>query len=123
MIGKWSGFALMLAALTLAAPLSASEKQRAHEAGASAAEAKKAATIEMYVMPDCGYCEKARELLTARGVSWTEHDIANSADAKSEFDAKGGRGTPLLVVGGDVIQGLDSERIDAALRAHAIVAR
>ena len=50
-------------------------------------------------------------------------DIANSADAKSEFDAKGGRGTPLLVVGGDVIQGLDSERIDAALRAHAIVAR
>lgn len=121
MIGKWSGFALMLAALTLAAPLSASEKQNAREA--SAAEAKKAATIEMYVMPECGYCEKARELLTARGVSWTEHDIANSADAKREFDAKGGRGTPLLVVGGDVIQGLDSERIDAALRAHAIVAR
>ncbi|GMV31760.1 MAG: hypothetical protein AMXMBFR59_38850 [Rhodanobacteraceae bacterium] len=123
MIGKWAGFALMLAALTLAAPLVASEKQVAGEATEPAATAKQTAAIEMYVMPDCGYCKKARELLTARGVSWTEHDIVSSAEAKRAFDAKGGRGTPLLIVGGDVIQGVDAERIDAALREHGIVAR
>jgi mycoredoxin len=123
MIGKWAGFVLALAALTLTAPLAASEKQASRDANTPPAGEKKTATVQMYVMPGCGYCEKARELLTARGVSWTELDIDSSAEAKREFDAKGGRGTPMLVVGGDVIQGLDAGRIDAALRTHGIVAR
>lgn len=123
MIGKWAGFALALLALTLTAPLTAAEKKRAAEAAAPAASETKAATVEMYVMPGCGYCEKARELLTKRGVKWTEVDIASSAEANREFEAKGGRGTPLLVIGGEVIQGLDAERIDVALRTHGIAAR
>jgi glutaredoxin 3 len=123
MIGKWAGFVVMLAASTLTASVTAAEKTASADAIAPATAKKEAATVEMYVMPGCGYCEKARELLTKRGVKWTELDIASSADAKRDFEAKGGRGTPLLVVGGEVIQGLDAERIDAALHAHGIAAR
>jgi len=123
MIGKWAGFVLALSALTLTAPLAMAGDTGSAQANAPAVAEKKAATVEMYVMPGCGYCEKARELLTKRGVKWTELDIASSAEAKHDFEAKGGRGTPLLVVGGEVIQGLDAERIDAALRTHGIAAR
>lgn len=74
--------------------------------------------ITMYVLPQCGYCEKARQLLTARGASWRELDIAVSPEAKREFDGKGGVGTPLLVIGGAVIQGFDAPRIEAAIAAR-----
>lgn len=89
---------------------------------AATATAKKA-SVDLYVIPGCSYCEKARELLRARGVTWQEHDIANSAQAKRRFDAQRGKGTPLLVIGGDVIQGLDAPRIDQALQANGIVAK
>ena len=123
MIGNWAGFVLAFAALTLAAPLTAAETMVAKGAAAPADNTAPAAKVELYVMPGCGYCEKARALLTSRGVSWQEFDIVNSSDAKRDFDAKGGQGTPLLVVGGEVIQGVDANRIDAALRTHGIVAR
>ncbi|HSX59489.1 MAG TPA: glutaredoxin domain-containing protein [Tahibacter sp.] len=122
MVGKGVGLAAALAAMTLAAPVTAF----ASDAGAKperTAEAKAAAKVKLYVMPQCGYCEKARELLTARGVVWEELDIASSEQAKSEFDANGGRGTPLIVIGNEVIKGLDPARIDEALATHGLVAR
>ena len=122
MIGKGVSLAVMLAAMTLAAPATAFASD-AQAKGESAGAAKPAATVKLYVMPQCGYCEKTRELLTARGVAWEEFDIANSAEAKREFDARGGQGTPLIVIGDDVIKGLDPTRIDKALSAHGIAAR
>lgn len=78
--------------------------------------------VTMYVMPQCGYCEKVRSLLQQRGVSWDEIDIAASAEGKREFDARGGRGTPLLIVGSDVVHGADAARIDTLLRQHGLLA-
>jgi glutaredoxin len=75
----------------------------------------------MYVMPDCGYCEKVRQLLTQRGVRWQEHNILASTDAKREFQARGGQGTPMLVIGETVVNGSDATRIDAALRANGLL--
>lgn len=86
-------------------------------AGAPAASDK----VTLYVMPQCGYCEKVRNLLQQRGVAWNEIDIASSAQGKQEFEARGGRGTPLLIVGGDVVQGADPVRIDALLRQHGLL--
>jgi mycoredoxin len=77
------------------------------------------AKITMYVAPQCGYCEKARELLTQHKVQWQERDILASAEAKADWQKLGGRGTPVLVIGSDVIHGLDPARIDTALAARA----
>lgn len=87
------------------------------KAGAAAPSDK----VTMYVMPQCGYCEKVRGLLQQRGVSWDEIDIASSAEGKREFEARGGRGTPLLLVGGDVVHGADPARIDTVLRQHGLL--
>lgn len=88
---------------------------------ARAATAAAADKVTMYVMPQCGYCEKVRHLLQQRGVTWNEIDIASSAEGKREFDARGGVGTPLLLIGGDVVQGADAARIDAVLRQHGLL--
>lgn len=95
-----------------------------HAEPATPARAGAAATsdkVTLYVMPQCGYCEKVRSLLQQRGVSWNEIDIASSAQGQREFEARGGRGTPLLIVGGDVVQGADPVRIDAVLRRHGLL--
>ncbi|MCB1626438.1 MAG: hypothetical protein KDI48_01845 [Xanthomonadales bacterium] len=76
-----------------------------------------AASVQMYVLPNCGYCERARQHLRARGVAFEEFDIAASAEHKARFVALGGQGTPLLQVGAQVLHGFDPPRLDAALAA------
>ncbi|MBL8300105.1 MAG: glutaredoxin family protein [Rhodanobacteraceae bacterium] len=123
MARNWVGFVLTLTALASMPSLAAPENQARREENTPAASARTGPEILMYVMPGCGYCEKLRTVLTARGVSWTELDISSSADAKREFSAKGGLGTPMLVIGDEVIQGLDTTRIDAALSKSGITVR
>ena len=110
----------MVALLGLTVALGGMAAQAAPE---TAKTAKESAKVTMYVMPGCGYCEKTRQLLTQRGVQWQERDILASAQAKQEFIAHGGQGTPLLLIGDSVIKGTDPARIDAALRANGLLAQ
>lgn len=84
-----------------------------------AAHAVKNPEVTMYVMPQCGYCEKMRHHLEGVGVAWTERDISEPA-IKAEFDAKGGIGTPLVVVGDEVIKGFMPQAVDASLRRQGL---
>lgn len=110
----------MTVLLGLASALGGITAQAAPE---TAKAAKEAAKVTMYVMPQCGFCEKARQQLTQRGVHWEERDILASDQARQEFTAHGGIGTPLLLIGDSVINGVDAARIDAALRANGLLAQ
>lgn len=88
------------------APVSAQQPSR---------EADSVPEVVLYVLPECGYCEKARQLLTRHGVEWREVDIQNSAAGKKTFTALGGVGTPLLVIGEQTVQGYDASRIESLL--------
>lgn len=112
---SWAGALFCAAMLILSATT-------ARAAGAGSAHKTPAAAVTLYVMPQCGYCEKAREQLTRRGVAWQERDIVESAEAKREFDAKGGVGTPLIVIGDEIIKGFDAARLNAALDARGLAA-
>ncbi|HVH32926.1 MAG TPA: glutaredoxin family protein [Tahibacter sp.] len=112
---SWAG-ALFCAAMLVPSATTA------RAAGAESAHKTPAAAVTLYVMPQCGYCEKAREQLTRRGVTWQERDIVESAEAKREFDAKGGVGTPLIVIGDEIIKGFDAARLNAALDARGLAA-
>lgn len=101
----------------LAAPLFA--LAAAVSASATAAPAAQPVEVTMYVLPECGYCEKMRQHLTQAGVAWGERDISAPA-VKAEFDAKGGIGTPLVVIGGDVIKGYMPQAVDASLRRQGV---
>jgi glutaredoxin len=71
--------------------------------------------VVLYATSWCGYCRKARELLTEQGVSYQEFDIEESAEGLARYEALGGNGVPVLDVRGTVIHGYDEDEILAAL--------
>ncbi len=90
---------------------------------ASSGSVQSAPEVVMYVMPNCGYCEKARQLLTRHGVDWREVDVDSSSSAKKTFIALGGVGTPLITVGDRALHGYDEARINALLTDAGVIAR
>ena len=55
--------------------------------------------VVMYSTSWCGYCKKARQYFRANAIPFTEHDIEKDKSAKKKYDALGGRGVPLILVG------------------------
>lgn len=78
-------------------------------------ETTKEPQVALYVLPNCGYCERARHHLQARGTAFVEYDIAANPAHELRFKALGGQGTPLIDVGGRIVHGYDAARLDAAL--------
>ena len=71
--------------------------------------------VLMYVMPNCGYCAKARQYFHERGVTFSEVDVAASDANNKQWRADGGQGTPLILIGAAKIMGFNQEAIDRAL--------
>ncbi len=92
---------------------------RAQAPAASEPAAQAAPDIVMYATSTCPYCRQARDYLRARGLAWRERDIEASAAARAEWQARGGVGTPLLVVDGTAIAGFDRTRLESALAHYA----
>lgn len=83
------------------------------------------AEIIIYTRQMCSYCSAAKNLLTQKGVAFTEHDASFSAELRSEMIEKSGRNTfPQIFIGGKHIGGFDDMNalnragtLDAMLRA------
>ena len=67
--------------------------------------------VVLYSAKWCGYCDRARSLLTRAKVSFHEYDIESSEKHYRAFEALGGRGVPLLLVNGKIISGWAPEKI------------
>jgi len=108
-------FLLGLAASTLTAADVLAE--RSARAVATVGATAHAVDVVMYATRDCPYCAKTREYLTDKGVKWEERDIDTSPQAAAEFKAKGGVGTPLVLINGEkVVDGFDKAKLDEALK-------
>lgn len=59
----------------------------------------------LYSTSWCGYCEKTRKLMDKNNIDYVEFDIEHSKEAKAEFDQLGGRGIPLVLIDGRVVEG------------------
>lgn len=55
--------------------------------------------VIMYATSWCGYCRKARNYFKANNIVFTEYDIEKDKRAKKQYDAMGGRGVPVILVG------------------------
>lgn len=62
--------------------------------------------IELYINPDCPYCDQAMEHYDARGVPYVVHDAQNDMAARKRmFEYTGGDPTvPAIVVDGKYVQ-------------------
>lgn len=74
------------------------------------------ATIEIYTTPSCGYCHAAKRLLSAKGASFTEIDLARSPERRPEMEQRSRRRTvPQIFIDGTHVGGCDD--------LHALEAR
>ena len=79
--------------------------------------------IEMYASDWCGYCRRARALLEAKGVAFTEIDVDMIPGARAEMVARGGGDTvPQIFIGGQAVGGCDElQALDAAGRLDPLL--
>lgn len=72
----------------------------------------------MYASDWCGYCSRARRLLDAKGVTYTEIDVDLVPGAREEMLARGGGETvPQIFIGDQAVGGCDElHALDAAGR-------
>jgi glutaredoxin len=92
------------AAPTTALPPSAAE-QLARLQSLRAPTAASVGGVVLYSAVWCGYCTKAKAWLAARGIAYREVDIDTPDGMASYAQAGGGKGVPLLVAGGQRVQG------------------
>ncbi len=67
------------------------------------------AKVEIYTSMLCGYCHRAKRLLGAKGVAYTEYDVGADQDRRAEMVARaGGRTTvPQIFIDGRHIGGCE----------------
>ena len=66
------------------------------------------ADVVIYTRPFCGYCSRAINLLTHKGVAFTEIEAGMDPDKRREMMQRSGRNTfPQIFIGGEHIGGCD----------------
>ncbi|CAN5132315.1 hypothetical protein BH11PSE10_BH11PSE10_10580 [soil metagenome] len=109
---------LLPLAVIIAVVLGSVQALQAWQSGGQAEALRAAARpgdIRMLSSVTCVYCARARAWMTEQRVPFTECFIEQDAACAAEFQARGGLGTPTLVVRGQVIVGFDRARVLAAL--------
>ena len=65
--------------------------------------------VEIYTSPLCGYCHAAKRLLSDKGVSFAEYDVARDPSKRQEMlvRANGRHTVPQIFVGNTHVGGYD----------------
>lgn len=74
------------------------------------------APVIMYSTSWCGYCAKARDWFAQHDVQYVEYDVEKSVEGATQYRQLHGRGTPLLVIGDELIQGYSPMRMELAIQ-------
>jgi len=75
--------------------------------------APKQAKVVLYSASWCGVCDRARQHMQARGVSFSEYDIEASERGRKDYERLAGRGVPIILVGKQRMDGFSPDRFDA----------
>lgn len=67
--------------------------------------------VILYATSWCGYCQKARELLNDNNIAFHEYDVEDSEEGRQQYDRLGGKGVPVLLINGTVVDGYDPSKI------------
>jgi len=75
------------------------------------------AGVTMYTTDWCGVCKRARGYFASKGIAYTEIDVEKSDAGRRDFEALGGRGVPLILVGGKAMNGFSPEGFEQLRQA------
>jgi glutaredoxin len=77
------------------------------------------ADVEIYTTSYCGTCKIAKAYMRRQGIAYTEHDVEADIDRRREFYDRGGKGTPLIFVRGQRMEGFDVSEFQKLLRGRS----
>lgn len=72
--------------------------------------------VIVYGTAECPYCIMTRAYLLAHQIPFADLDVVKSDKGRREFEALGGKGVPLILIGERRITGFNEAAIDAALQ-------
>lgn len=78
--------------------------------------AAKTPRITLYTAPGCGHCRQLKDFLRHNQIPFGEQDISRNRRAEAEFRRLGARGVPVLMVGGERVDGFNPKRLAQVLR-------
>ncbi len=66
-------------------------------------------SVEIYTGNFCGYCTRAKQLLSQKGVNFIEHPVGLDSDKRAEMvqRSRGGRTVPQIFIGDWHVGGYD----------------
>ena len=83
------------------------------------------AKVEIYSSPFCGYCARAKRLLSQKGVDYTDYDVTADTSKRDEMveRAPGATTVPQIFIDGTSIGGCDDlYALDGAGRLDPMLA-
>lgn len=69
-------------------------------------------TVVLYSTSWCGVCKRARQFLSQRKIPFQEYDVEKSRKGKKDYAELKGRGIPILLVGGQRMNGFSVSRFE-----------
>ena len=72
--------------------------------------------VVIYTTPTCPWCHRAKGYLSRKGISFTEHNVAEDREAAKEMiDKSKQMGVPVIIVDGEVVVGFNQSKLDKLL--------
>ena len=75
-----------------------------------------ATSVTMYMTSWCPHCKRARAYFTQKGIAFTELDVEKSAAGRKGYEALGGGGVPIILVGEKMMRGFSPQSFEALRR-------
>ena len=71
----------------------------------------------IYTAPDCPFCKQTKEFFKKNKISYTEKDVSKNSKYADEMIEKSGQtGTPVIIIGKEIIAGFNEEKLTKALK-------
>lgn len=76
--------------------------------------------IEIYSTPSCHFCHMAKDWLSAKGIPYTDHNVAQDMAKRQEMvEITGQLGVPVIKIGNDVMVGFNPDHMAKLLGVDA----
>lgn len=72
--------------------------------------------VLIYSTPTCHFCQAAKEFFKASDIEYTDYNVADDADKRTEMVEKTGQmGVPVIMIGGEMVIGFDEGKVKEML--------
>ena len=76
--------------------------------------------VTIYSTPTCHFCQMAKDFFAEKGIEYTGYDVSTDAAKREEMIQMTGQlGVPVIVIGAEMMVGVDRAKIAAKLGIEA----